>query len=158
MDSGKSYFNCLVIIVLNLGESNRQIQVNGFGQEHFDDYSRPSSVSAMNGSSDCPKVSRKSREMRLLAQPYPKASFYGVHLPLPFRFVCSVIHSWMIAAIVVPRSAANSLSVFLSLTVSDNDSVVRFSSATTPARAGVSSVSDSAYWLLNRFNTARYVD
>lgn len=41
---------------------------------------------------------------------------------------------------------------------SDNDSVVRFSSATTPARAGVSSVSDSAYWLLNRFSIARYVD
>ena len=91
MDCGKSYSKCLSIIVLNLRQSRRQIRANGFGQEHFDDYSRPSSVSAMNGSSDCPKVSRKSLAIRLLAQPYPKASFNNPGSPLiRFRMSLSV--------------------------------------------------------------------
>ena len=47
--------------------------------------------------------------------------------------MCSCTHSWMIAAIVVSRFNAIILSAFLSLTVSDSESVVRFSSAVVSA-------------------------
>ena len=64
----------------------------------------------------------------------------------------------MIAAIVVSRSAAIILSAFLSLTVSDSESVVRFSSAVVSATTASSiffcSASRSAAYFSNMFAMA----